>query len=119
MHLRIFIPLLMGLLVSGCIGSSVIVEGRVGKPLAPDSVRLFYATRPDCDFEVIAVIEIPGNYFTPASLIDAFRRRAAQIGANAVQVHYLQKTGTSEYLGQARALRCRAVEVSSAAEAMI
>lgn len=121
MRFACFIGQILGLTVflSACVGTSIIVEGRTGKPVAPEQVQLFYSVLPDCDYEVIALIEIPGNHFSVASLTDGFRKRAARLGANAVQVNYLKKTGTSEYLGQARALRCAPSGQLPDAEAMI
>jgi hypothetical protein len=63
--------------------------------------------RPDCEFEEVAWIEIPGNYFSKPRLIDAMREQAAALGAAMIQIIDLQTVGSSEYRGTARALRCR------------
>lgn len=94
------------LLITGCTGSSVLISGRVSEAVEPNDVELFYSRRPNCEFDEIAVIQIPGGYFNPANLVKALRARAANLGANAVHILFVQRVGASEYFGQARALRC-------------
>jgi|GEM_PF-607172 len=92
--------------LAGCAGNSVISTGNAGPEVEPDQVRLSFSQREPCTYEVIAHIEITGGYFSRESILQAFRRKAAPFGADAVQVHYLQKRDVSEFLGQARAIRC-------------
>ena len=98
------------MLLAACSGTSITITGETGAAVDPDQVAVYYSKLPDCEFEEIAIVQIPGEYFTRAKLIEAFRYRAASIGANAVQVLYVQRIGASEYLGQARALQCANVE---------
>ena len=108
-----------GLLVAGCSGHSNVISGQVMQPVGVDEVELFYTRLPDCEFEEVSVLQIPGGYFSPASLINAFRSQAARLGANAVHIHYMQRTGGTEYFGQARALRCNRSDSSVDSETSI
>jgi hypothetical protein len=93
--------------LTACI-SNTVITGEATEEVEVSKVKVLYASLPECDFDVIAQIEIPGNYYSRASLVNALREEAAEIGASAVQITYIQQIGASEYLGSARALRCRA-----------
>jgi hypothetical protein len=92
--------------MAACAGNSMIRTGKAGEEVEPDQVRLSFSQREPCAYEVIAHIEITGGYFSRESILQAFRSKAARVGADSVQVHYLQKRDVSEFLGQARAIRC-------------
>jgi len=102
------IALVFGLVLSinACANISTIITGDVAEPIDFTEVEVFYNTSPACEFEEIALIKIPGEYYTRAALIDGFREKAAAVGAPAVLITYLQKESTSEYFGSARAIRC-------------
>ena len=102
---------LVTLSLAACAGSSSLVTGKVSKAVEPEEVRLYLADNPDCDFEVIALIQIPGEYRSQQRLVEAFRTRAAQFGANAVHVHFLHMSTANYYRGQGRALRCLIAEL--------
>ena len=105
MNYRRLIVLMMPLL-SACAGTSVMQTAQPGPAVEPEQVRVSFAMREPCDFEVIGQIEIAGWYFRRESIVEAFREKAAGLGAHAVQIHYLQKRDISEFIGQARAIRC-------------
>ncbi len=94
------------LLLSGCKNSSTIITGTVAEEIDFNDVDVLYNKKPDCEFDVIAHIKIPGEYYSSDALIDGFRQRAAVIGAPAVQITYLQHQATGEFYGSARAIRC-------------
>jgi len=94
------------LLLSACTYNSTVVTGKVSAPIDINEVVVFYDKAPQCEFEVIAHIKIPGEYYNRDSLINAFRQQAAKIGAPAVQILYIQKQGITEFFGSARAIRC-------------
>jgi len=98
--------LLLGLAMSGCASQSTVVTGTVAEAVDVADVRILYR-RPDCEFEEVAWIGIPGDYFSKPRLIDAMREQAAALGAEMIQIIDLQTVGSSEYRGTARALRCR------------
>ncbi len=105
--MRRIIPMLVCLLgLSACASSSTVITGVVTEAIDVSKVGIFYQTPPACEFDVVALIDIPGEYLSRASLLDAFRHKAASVGATAVQVIDLQQTGTVGYRGSARALRC-------------
>ncbi len=99
---------LLGLVINlfACTNNSTNITGTVSEAINFEDVEVFYNNSPDCEFEVVAHIKIPGEYFSRSSLIDGFRQRAAAVGAPMVQITFLQRTGTSEFFGSARALRC-------------
>ncbi len=99
--------LLIGLvLLTACASQSTVVTGTVAPAIDLADVRVVHQ-RPDCDFEEVAWIDVPGNYFSKPRLIDALRGQAAALGADVVQIIDLQREGSTEYRGTARALRCR------------
>lgn len=91
----------------GCANKSIIISGTVREAVEADSVQLFLGRKPDCEFEVVAFMQFPGDYFSQSSLIEAFRIQAAELGANALEITDIQKLGATEYMGSARAIRCR------------
>ncbi len=99
--------LLIGLvLLAACSSQSTVVTGPVAPAIEVTDVRVVHQ-RPDCDFEEVAWIDVPGNYFSKPRLIDALRGQTAALGADVVQIIDLQRLGSTEYRGTARALRCR------------
>jgi len=94
------------MLLVSCVNTSTVVTGSVSDAIDFNQVEVLYDTSPDCEFDVVAWIKIPGEYFSRASLIDGFRQKAAAVGAPFVQITYLQQTGATEFFGSARALRC-------------
>jgi len=104
--LRTFIIFTLILIQTACVSSSTVITGEVREPTELEEVELFYNLPPDCEFDVIAHMSFPGEYFSRASLIDAFRHKAASIGANAVQILEIQPVGLNAMMGSARAIRC-------------
>ncbi len=102
---RIFALSLFVTSLSGCTTGSTVVNGPVTEAIETAEVSVHYQA-PPCAFEPVADIELNGGYFSRAALLDGFREKAAQLGANVVQVTYLKKIGSNEYYGSARALRC-------------
>ena len=106
MILRISLVMWIAFL-SGCVGGSTIIVGNVSDPVVAEEVELFYSSSPPCDFDVVAWMQFPGEYMSQETLINAMRYRAATLGASALQVTYVQKSGSTTYRGSARALRCQ------------
>jgi hypothetical protein len=104
--LRTFIIFVLVLIQTACVNSSTVISGEVSEAIEFDKVELFYNSPPDCEFDVVAHMNIPGAYFSRASLIEAFRHKAAAVGANAVQILDIQQVGVNAMMGSARALRC-------------
>lgn len=93
------------LALAACSTGSTVISGPVTEAIAMNQVRVINST-PDCEFEMVALIQFPGGYFSRAALIDGFREKSAALGAPIVQVIYLQSVAGNEYYGSARALRC-------------
>ena len=74
--------------------------------LPVEQVEVYLNRLPACEFTVLALLQADGGYPSRAGVIDVFRQQAAALGANAVQVVYLQKIGASEFMGAGRAIRC-------------
>ncbi len=103
--MKLLLLVLLLLTAAACTTGSTVVSGPVTEPVEITQVQVFYQT-PQCNFEPVADIQFSGGYFSRAALIDAFREKAASVGANVVQVMMLQTVGSNEYYGSARALRC-------------
>ena len=105
--MRQLIFIMAAMLLTACANDVTIVTGKVQDAIAMDEVELLFGKNPACDFEEVAWMQFPGNYFNQESIINSFRHEAAELGASAVQIIDLQKMDTSEYRGSARALRCK------------
>ncbi len=105
--LIVFFFIASTLVTTACTHISTTVVGNVAEAVDVNEVKVFYNRLPDCEFEVIAHIEIPGEYFSREKLLDAFKKAAAEIGANGIHITHLQKEMTSEYYGTGRAIRCQ------------
>jgi len=105
MMIRFGFVLLLAVL-SGCAGISTVIIGEVTQEVDAGQLDVFYSSQPSCDYDVVAWIQLPGEYFSQESLIRAMRFKSANLGATAVQVIFVQKSGSSTYRGTARALRC-------------
>ncbi|MDJ0832811.1 MAG: hypothetical protein QNJ69_04755 [Gammaproteobacteria bacterium] len=100
---------LVGCLVmalSACASHSVSVVGKVYPAVEPKRVVVYLNQQPDCEFAVIAHIQVEGGYFKRDSLIAGMRQQAADVGASVVEVTDVQRVGAAEYMGSARALKC-------------
>jgi len=100
-----YLSLVVLMCLMGCSSSSITL-GESLEPIEVEKVRVYLDEKPQCDFEVVAWLNIPGDYYNRGRLIDAFRQKAAQLGAEGLQITYLQKIGSTEYHGSARAIRC-------------
>ncbi len=107
---RLFKPVTTTLLalslLLGCGHGNRIVLDRSNDGLPPDQVDVYLNREPACEFAVVALLQADGGYPTRARVVEVFRQQAADLGANAVQIHYLQKIGASEFMGAGRAIRC-------------
>ena len=104
--MRTALLLIIVWLVSACASHSVIISGPLYPPLQRSDVVVYLGQAPGCEFEVIAHLEVQGGYLKRDSLITGFRQQAADLGANVVEIIDIQRIGSSEYMGSARALRC-------------
>lgn len=104
-----FIRILMFFVVTNiyaCTNSSTVILGEVGHAITSSEVAVLYDTNPNCEFVVVALMQIPGDHYSRGAIIEKFRRKAARLGVSTIQITHLQKIGSTEYLGSARALRC-------------
>ena len=92
-------------LLAGCSVPATIV-GQPGEKTRPESVRIYYTQRPQCEFETIALVQVEGSYYSLQSMFDQMRSQAAEVGANGLYVLHTQRLETKEYLGTAKAIRC-------------
>jgi hypothetical protein len=94
------------LLLTGCSYSDVVITGPVTDEIDHENVIVYYDIPPQCDIETVAYIRVPGDFLSRESLVSEFKNKASQLGATAVQVIDIQKSGASNYFGSARAIRC-------------
>ena len=93
-------------MLSACAGDSQILTGPELESVEVEQVRLVFGYPVQCDYDALAIFEISGGYFSRESIVEEFRELGADVGADVVQIQYLQKRNVGEFLGQARALRC-------------
>ncbi len=94
------------LILLGCSITDVVIVGPVSDETEVDEVAVYYGQLPECEISTIAHIRAPGEFLTRHGLISAFKQKAAELGATAVQVIDIQKSGSTNYFGSARAIRC-------------
>ena len=105
MTIRLFV-LISILVLMACSNSSTIITGQISEAVETTDVKVYYSDQPGCEFDVVAHLEISGDYYDKGKLIKAFQKEAAELGASAVQVLHVQKLGATEYMGSARAIYC-------------
>lgn len=103
-----FIALFM---LTACAIQDILVVGETMPATDPETIQVYLMDKPDCDFYVIANIQIPGDTHSRASLINSFKNTAARFGATMVQVTSIRKINVSEFMGTARALRCNPIQL--------
>lgn len=94
------------LLLVSCSYTDVVIVGPIGDSIDADSVAVYYDQLPQCEITTIAHIRAPGEFLSRQGLVSMFRQKASELGATAIQVIDIQKSGSTSYLGSARAIRC-------------
>lgn len=89
----------------GCV-QPILVVGEQSASVDPEKVKVFYAKRPDCEFDTIGYITVEGGYYSLATLLQRMRVHAAEIGADAIYVTETRRLDIFDYIGSARAIRC-------------
>ncbi len=98
-----YLPLIA---LTACSQHSVTISGQVYPAVEIQQVSVHLGQRPACEFDVIAHIRVDGGYIKRDALIMGMRQQAANVGASAVEIIEVQRIGSAEYKGTARALRC-------------
>ncbi len=93
------------LLLSGCASQPFIV-GSPGEAVQTDSVVVYYAQRPVCEFETIAYLKMENPHLSLQSLVLGMRLEAAKLGADALYVEHTRRLPGRNYVGTGRAIRC-------------
>jgi uncharacterized lipoprotein YajG len=100
----------MGLLaivmLAGCISTNAVQLGQPAQyaPVNPDSVQVFLKEEDvKADFDKVAIINAEGNYTvaTDEKMIDAMKKRAAKMGANAIIIGEFKDPSTVEKIADA------------------
>ena len=91
--------------LSACV-QPILLVGEKTKPIQADKVSIYYAQRPDCEYEIIGYLRINGGYYSQASLFRTMQWKAAEVGADGVFVHETRRLDILEYIGAASAIRC-------------
>ena len=85
---RTLLPLLAGLLLAACAGTSQVLIGHARAPIAPEQVRVYH--QPPPRYHEIALLETQSGAFTYGeqnkmdAVLDHLRKAAAGLGANGV-----------------------------------
>ena len=70
-------------------------------------VTIYYPDRPACNFDTVGIIYIEGGYYSLVSMLVKMQSQAAEVGATAIYVLHTQRLDIKEYIGSAKAIRCR------------
>ena len=105
--LSIQIPgaILLLLNLTGC-AEPIAMVGNARDPVDPAKVRLYYAQKPQCEFETVGYLEVNSGHYSRASLFTKMLEQAAEVGANGVYIIEARRLNISEHVGTARAIRC-------------
>ena len=86
--------------LSGCVSvnRSILSESRIGQPVPPNEVQVFFADDSIPDHERIAILNASGSdsWTNEGQMIDRLREEAGKLGANAVILDQLQDPGSGE-----------------------
>lgn len=93
-------------LTSGC-GATLAVTGKSEPPIPKESVHVYLKEKPACEYEEVGLLEVRGGVFGMDRLFDAWKEKAAQVGADGVNVSQIDKNSFGEYRGTAVAIRCK------------
>ncbi len=77
-----------------------------GTNINSEDLKVYYYTKPTCEYEVIGYIEVNGFYYTKSSIFQFMAEEAKKMKAEAVEVDYLKQIDTKEYVGIGKAIRC-------------
>lgn len=95
------------MLLAGCV-HPITVTGNRSSAIDRDSVVIYYPDRPSCNFDTIGFILVEGGYYSLSALLTKMQSEAAAVGAGAIYVTHTKRLAVKEYIGSAKAIRCRA-----------
>jgi hypothetical protein len=88
------------ILLAGCVSvnKSVLDRSFAQRPVAPENVRVFFADDPLPDHIRVAILRASGDsgFTNEGQMIDALRKEAGKLGANAIVLDELREPGTGE-----------------------
>lgn len=96
----------LAFILSGC-AANLSVTGIATQPIPKDSVKTYLNSSPSCKYDEVGLLDVAGGSFSTDKLLDAFKEKAAQVGADGVIVSQIDKNGLGEYRGTAIAIRCK------------
>ena len=92
-------------LTASCASGPLIV-GPLGATQKLEDITVYFVSRPQCNFQTIAWIQIEGGYFSQNSMINEMREQAAEAGAGGLYVLHTAQSEMKDYSGTAKAIRC-------------
>ena len=91
--------------MSACAGPRIALTGKTSVPIPKESVQVYLNSRPSCRFEEVGLLEVKEAWGLE-SLLDGFKTKAAEVGADGVDVSQIDKNPLGVYRGTAVAIRC-------------
>ncbi len=91
--------------LSACVQPIVLV-GEKTESIRQNQVRIYFARRPQCEYEIVGYLRINGGYYSQASVLRRMQWQAAKVGADGIFVHETRRLDIFEYIGSASAIRC-------------
>jgi uncharacterized lipoprotein YmbA len=98
------LSLIFMLFLAGCASSTI--TGKTYQPVAENEVRVWFASRPNCELEEIGFLSVP-YAIGQSMMVSALKKEGAAIGAQHVLVTAVNSNKNLEYSGGAMAARCR------------
>ena|SRR6266545_7774927 len=89
-----------------CAGPRIALTGKTSAPISKESVQVYLNSRPTCRFEEVGLLEVREAWGLE-SLLDGFKTKAAEVGADGVDVSQIDKHPLGVYRGTAVAIRCK------------
>ena len=104
----LYLTALTSFLLSACAEPALII-GQTRTSIDEEDVVIYYIERPACNFETVAHIQVNGGYYSLQKMLTGMRQQAAEVGAGGLYVLHTQQLVFKEYIGVAKAIRCRSV----------
>jgi hypothetical protein len=94
----------LALLIAGC-ATKVMVTGKKYPPISIDEVKIFAQIKPKCDLEEIGLIVTSLKWNQEVAIEDA-KAKAAELGANYIQISDVARNAVNDAAVTATAFRC-------------
>lgn len=99
---------LMSFALAGC-ATSMTMTGKAYASVSPDSVKVLFKDKPDCNYEELGFISTPMEWNQNVAVGKA-RKEAAKVGADYIVIQTVNKNGFNDASVGAVAYKCGKVD---------